>query len=197
MDFYNGNVNCYNFVDVYSPYYVRPVRSKVNTKLQSQQTAFNKQIKQIETDKQRIVDEKTALERKAGVEVEKQKVRIMEAEKLRANVTKFGISTKLMKEHPALVSLLLETESMKNEECKYWFQLLPTMTPAQVQHLQDILQNERDQLNALDGKYATEVAKLNDQHHVKWKAVEALRKRKQSEEQERNDQKKKLKKKQN
>lgn len=106
----------------------------------------------------------------------------------RSDIAKFSISEKLIKEHPALVHLILQTESMKDEERKYWFQLLPTMTAVQVQKLQDILQNERDQLDALDTKYATEVAKLNDQHLVKWKAVEARRKRKHREERERNDQ---------
>jgi hypothetical protein len=50
---------------------------------------------------------------------------------------------------------------MKDEERKYWFQLLPVMSEEQVSKLQNILQNERDQLKELDKKYETEVAKLN------------------------------------
>lgn len=79
----------------------------------------------------------------------------------RADLEKFGIDENLARENPALIDLILKTESMKDEERKYWFQLLPVMSEEQVSKLQNILQNERDQLTELDAKYATEVERLN------------------------------------
>ena len=79
----------------------------------------------------------------------------------RADIEKFGIDEDFAKKNPALVELILKTESMKDEERKYWFQLLPIMSDEQVKKLANILQNERDQLTELDKKYENEVAKLN------------------------------------
>lgn len=93
------------------------------------------------------------------------------------DLEKFGIAEKFVKENPALVDLILKTESMKDKERKYWFQLLPIMTTEQVQKLQGILQNERDQLATLDAKYETEIKKLNDKHLLEWKEHEAKEKR--------------------
>jgi hypothetical protein len=79
----------------------------------------------------------------------------------KADLEKFGIDENFARTNPALVDLILKTESMKDEERKYWFQLLPVMSADQVAKLQNILQNERDQLEELDAKYENEVAKLN------------------------------------
>ena len=79
----------------------------------------------------------------------------------KSDLAKFGIDESFARENPALVDLILKTESMKDEERKYWFQLLPVMSADQVAKLQNILQNERDQLKELDAKYENEVAKLN------------------------------------
>ncbi|MCF7836405.1 hypothetical protein K9N08_01310 [Candidatus Gracilibacteria bacterium] len=84
-----------------------------------------------------------------------------------ADIEKFGIDEAFVKKNPALVELILKTESMKDEERKYWFQLLPIMSEEQVKKLANILQNERDQLEELDKKYENEVAKLN-QTQASW-----------------------------
>lgn len=55
---------------------------------------------------------------------------------------------------PDLVELVAASESMNDEERQYWFDILPVMTPEQVQNLRDILTNERNQLAAIDAKYA-------------------------------------------
>lgn len=82
----------------------------------------------------------------------------------KADLEKFKIAEEYAKQNPALIDLILRTESMKDEERKYWFQLLPIMSEEQVRKLQGILQNEKDQLQELDQKYAAEVAKLNEKH---------------------------------
>lgn len=84
----------------------------------------------------------------------------------RESIEKFGISEDFAKKNPVLVDLILRTESMKDEERKYWFQLLPIMSEEQAQKLQNILQNEKDQLAELDKKYEAEVAKLNEKHNT-------------------------------
>ena len=86
------------------------------------------------------------------------------------DIEKFGIAEEFVKQNPALVDLILKTESMKDEERKYWFQLLPIMSNEQIGKLQNILQNERDQLAELDQKYEAEVAKLNETQSS-WKAA--------------------------
>jgi hypothetical protein len=55
---------------------------------------------------------------------------------------------------PDIVDLVMHSESMNNEERQYWFDILPVMTPEQVQQLRDILMNEKNQLAAIDAKYA-------------------------------------------
>ncbi len=106
----------------------------------------------------------------------------------RDDIKKFEIDEKFVKANPALVDLILKTESMKDEERKYWFQLLPVMSKDQSDKLEGILQNERDQLAELDQKYEAEVSKLNDKHLSQWKADEARAKRKKLESAESADQ---------
>jgi hypothetical protein len=57
-------------------------------------------------------------------------------------------------QHGELVTLILQSESMNDEERQYWVNILPIMTPEQVQNLREILENERRQLQAIDQKYA-------------------------------------------
>jgi hypothetical protein len=59
--------------------------------------------------------------------------------------------------HGDLIDLILKSESMNDEERQYWVDILPVMTPEQVEQLRGILVNERDQLAAIDAKYTTDV----------------------------------------
>jgi len=61
---------------------------------------------------------------------------------------------------PELIALLLGSESMNTEERGYWINILPVMTPDQQKNLQDILQNEKSQLEAIDAKYAKEIENI-------------------------------------
>lgn len=101
----------------------------------------------------------------------------------RKDIEKFGIAEEFVKQNPVLVDLILKTESMKDEERKYWFQLLPIMSTEQIKKLQNILQNEKDQLAELDQKYEAEVAKLNEKQS--WNPQKFIKKRKQIEKNER------------
>ncbi|MFA5351987.1 MAG: hypothetical protein WC304_01765 [Candidatus Gracilibacteria bacterium] len=97
------------------------------------------------------------------------------------DIEKFGIPEDFLQSKPALIEMILQTESMKEDEKRYWFQLLPIMSDEQIQKLEGILQNEKDQLEALDAKYANEISNLNDKHLSQWKAEEATKKRKEIE----------------
>lgn len=57
-----------------------------------------------------------------------------------------------------LLELVLKSESMTDEERKYWQDILPKLNDEQRIKLRDILVNERDQLAAIDRKYAREPA---------------------------------------
>jgi len=57
---------------------------------------------------------------------------------------------------PDFVNLILGSESMNDEERQYWISILPAMTEEQLENLRQILQNEKDQLAAIDQRYVRE-----------------------------------------
>jgi hypothetical protein len=73
----------------------------------------------------------------------------------------FEYDVKLVKKMPELYRLALETDSMDDEERQYWFNILPSITDNQVDRLFTILKTERQKLDALEIKYAEDIAKLN------------------------------------
>lgn len=52
-----------------------------------------------------------------------------------------------------IIAMIKTSESMNPEERQYWVNILPIMTPEQLQNLKDILENERKQLASIDAKY--------------------------------------------
>lgn len=78
----------------------------------------------------------------------------------------------VQEKHPELIDLILKSESMNDGERQYWVDILPVMTPDQVEQLRNILQNERDQLAAIDAKYAQEIAAVAPQATLKEMAKE-------------------------
>jgi len=66
---------------------------------------------------------------------------------------------------------------MNDEERQYWVNILPIMTPEQVQNLKDILDNERKQLSAIDQKYAKEIEQVGQTEFTKQVNEERTRKR--------------------
>ena len=78
-----------------------------------------------------------------------------------------------------LIELVKKSESMNDEERQYWINILPIMTPDQVQNLRDILDNERKQLAAIDSKYQTEIDKLGQAEVVRQTEEERRARRQQ------------------
>ena len=83
----------------------------------------------------------------------------------------------VLKTHGDLIALVRQSESMNDEERQYWINILPIMTPEQVQNLRDILENERKQLAAIDAKYQTEIEKLGQAEVVKQTEEERTKRR--------------------
>jgi len=67
-----------------------------------------------------------------------------------------------------LVKLILETESMDDDEKQYWFDIMPSMTDDQIDRLFNILDTEKKKLDALEDKYQNEIKKLNEKHLIEW-----------------------------
>lgn len=89
-----------------------------------------------------------------------------------SSASKFHIPTAVKEDYPELIPLIIQTESMDDEEREYWFQILPIMTDDQVEKLREILANEKQQLAKLDAEYETELAKINEKHINEWQAFE-------------------------
>lgn len=79
-----------------------------------------------------------------------------------------------------LVELILHSESMNVGERQYWINILPVMTPEQLRSLQDILENEKRQLEAIDKKYAGAMEQMGQQ-----KALEELSREREAKAKER------------
>lgn len=62
----------------------------------------------------------------------------------------------------ALVDMILASESMNDDERRYWIDILPVMNQEQIDKLQDILVREKNQLAAIDAKYAKEMTNVAD-----------------------------------
>lgn len=97
---------------------------------------------------------------------------------------KFDIPVTVREKYSDLIPLILQTESMNDDERQYWFQILPIMTDQQVAKLREILVNEKTQLEELDEKYNQEVEKINQKHVAEWKVFESKEKRRKLKEQE-------------
>lgn len=69
-------------------------------------------------------------------------------------LSRFTIPDSVKGKFPDLIDLIARSESMNDGERQYWFDILPVMTPEQLENLRGILTNERDQLAAIDAKYA-------------------------------------------
>ena len=82
--------------------------------------------------------------------------------KKQAKTQELTIPDDVRKSHPELVEMILGSESMNNEERQYWINIIPIMTPDQIENLQGILINEKKQLAAIDRKYSKEIEQIGE-----------------------------------
>jgi len=86
--------------------------------------------------------------------------------------TTFQITDELQAKYPELIKLIIATESMDDDERQYWFDIMPSMTDAQVDRLYDILETERKKLSELEVKYQKEIKTLNEKHLIEWQEMQ-------------------------
>lgn len=98
--------------------------------------------------------------------------------------TTFTLLDEVQTKYPRLIELVLATESMDDSERQYWFDILPSMNPDQVQRLTDILETERKKLDELEKKYQTEIETLNQKHVTEWQGYEMKKKKEEIAQQE-------------
>ena len=84
----------------------------------------------------------------------------------------FQITDELQAKYPELITLIIATESMDNDERQYWFDIMPSMTDTQVDRLYDILETERKKLSELEVKYQKEIKTLNEKHLIEWQEMQ-------------------------
>lgn len=89
-----------------------------------------------------------------------------------------AVPDNVKQQFPELVALVLGSESMNDEERQYWINILPIMTPEQIENLRDILESEKKQLAAIDEKYAGAVDVDSAREEV-LKTEEEIRKRRE------------------
>lgn len=90
---------------------------------------------------------------------------------------RFDIPDIVKEQYPDLIPLIIQTESMNDDERQYWFHILPIMNDEQVEKLREILVNEKKQLQTIDNEYEQELRRINDQHVAEWKGFQAKQKR--------------------
>lgn len=107
----------------------------------------------------------------------------------------FIVSDEMQAKYSELITLILNTESMDDDERQYWFDIMPSMTENQVDRLFNILDTEKKKLEELEVKYQKEIKSLNEKHLIEWQQfqvkqnqqkVAQARKEEQAEEAEEN-----------
>jgi len=99
-------------------------------------------------------------------------------------IAKYNIPALVTENYPKIIPLIIQTESMDDEEREYWFQMIPIMTRDQIKKLEDILNNEREQLAKLDSEYEAELKKIDEKHMLEWREFEMKQKKEEIEQKE-------------
>lgn len=84
----------------------------------------------------------------------------------------FQISDEIQAQFPELIKLILNTESMDDDERQYWFDIMPSMTDSQIDRLFNILDTEKKKLEELETKYQKEIKSLNEKHLIEWQSFQ-------------------------
>lgn len=87
---------------------------------------------------------------------------------LQHNGKTFQIADEMEVKYPELIKLVLNTESMDDDERQYWFDIMPSMTDSQIDRLFNILETEKKKLEELEVKYQKEIKNLNEKHLIEW-----------------------------
>ncbi len=88
--------------------------------------------------------------------------------KVQHNNKTFIIDEEVQVKYSELIKLILNTESMDDDERQYWFDIMPSMTDSQIDRLYEILDTEKKKLESLEVKYQKEIKQLNEKHLIEW-----------------------------
>jgi len=108
---------------------------------------------------------------------------------IKHNGTTFYLSDEIQAKYPELIKLILNTESMDDDERQYWFDIMPSMTDSQIDRLYDILETERKKLEELEIKYQKEIKELNEKHLLEWQEFQMKKAKEKMEEAKKNEKK--------
>lgn len=103
------------------------------------------------------------------------------------NDKKFVVSDEIQAQYHELIQLILETDSMDDNERQYWFDIMPSMTDEQVDRLFNILDTEKKKLLELETKYQEEIKSLNEKHLIEWQDFQMKDNKKKIKEEEAKD----------
>ncbi len=99
----------------------------------------------------------------------------------------FQISDEIQAQYTELITLILATDSMDDNERQYWFDIMPSMTDEQVDRLYNILDTEKKKLEELEVKYQKEIKDLNEKHLIEWQDFQMKDSKKKISEEEKKD----------
>ncbi len=97
--------------------------------------------------------------------------------KIKFNWNTFTINDDIIKNNKELIDLVLNTESMDDDERQYWFDMMPSMNEDQIWRLFEILDTERKKLLELEKKYQEEISKLNEKQLIEWQEMKLKKNR--------------------
>ncbi len=103
---------------------------------------------------------------------------------IKHNWKTFNITDEIQANYEELVWLILNTESMEDDERQYWFDIMPSMTDEQIDRLYNILDTERQKLEKLEEKYQDEIKNLNEKHLIEWQEYQMKNSKKKIKEEE-------------
>lgn len=103
------------------------------------------------------------------------------------NGKQFVISDETQAQYKELVTLILDTDSMDDNERQYWFDIMPSMTDEQIDRLFNILDTEKNKLEELENKYQQEIKQLNEKHLIEWQDFQMKDNKKKIQEEEAKD----------
>lgn len=101
-----------------------------------------------------------------------------------ASKTAVTIPDEMKTQHPELCELIVQSESMNDEERQYWVNILPIMTPEQIDNLRGILENEKKQLAEIDKKYSSKIDMAAAKEEARQTEVEIRQRREERKEEE-------------
>lgn len=95
------------------------------------------------------------------------------------------------KRFPELVKMIMNSQSMNDQERNYWLQVLPVMTEEQVAELRNILETEIKKLAEIEKKYSSGGSgggsKKDDRPQLTEEEIKELNRKKQLERQKRRE----------